>query len=797
MNKNTEIIDRYLQGQMSAEEKKNFEEALSKDETLRTEVGRQKNILEGVKRSGLKSSITKSFKQARFKNKLGKWVLGFSIAVLASGVFLWAKKEWDQKSENNIRYELNENGEKKFAEADKRLKSQVFIIHPAKDTLIETAGGIVISIPANAFLNKYGETETNPVEIEIKEALNPYDIISSGLSTLSDGLLLETGGMFYLNARVNGENLSITHQKTIYANVPANKTEAMQVFDGKRMPDGSINWINPEPITKSLTTVDIRKLNFYPQAYLDSLKKWGYNSKNKQFTDSLYFSFGGFCDTLTESTYLDYPNPARPESKTDSTKTPLQLAASLTKKTDGKSLFRSNCAVCHTLNSTKLTGPGLGGIMNRVPGGSWLFNFIKNNNRVISSGDPYALKLVENNGGTDGMGEFDFLQDEEVNAIIAYISSGKSGFNKRLEDSKCPEISPSRIKAIWDTKFNNTLIATKEFEARLQLIFKTCNVNIFNLYLNNLDKNISDIDSVAAGMTDGQLKHQFWAYYLKHDGGVQIENEQIMELQNYVSRKKQLYDEAAQQAFQKFYEEEYKKDEIAATERNNHWNKEINRNAKLLEKEIELNLKEAYRQLGKPYNPVPPANNYYTVPVRDLGWKNVDRYVIESTVARNTLNYTDPETGKKVNISYNKVTLNIKDNAAYDKVMAYLLPKNLNSYQLMKVRQGKQEESLNSLITYSLVVLGFKGKGTYFYDKMDLKPEEFSIVLQPMDKSEITSILQKLSPASGKTDFLEEFRYQVFDQNESLRIKHRESMENLRSKIIRVIFPCYDVKQYK
>ena len=65
----------------------------------------------------------------------------------------------------------------------------------------------------------------------------------------------------------------------------------MKLFKGNRLPDGRIDWVDPKPLEQDLTQVDILSLNFYPPGYLDSLAKWGYDSHNKKFTDSLYYSF--------------------------------------------------------------------------------------------------------------------------------------------------------------------------------------------------------------------------------------------------------------------------------------------------------------------------------------------------------------------------------------------------------------------------------------------------------------------------------------------------------------------------
>jgi hypothetical protein len=59
-------------------------------------------------------------------------------------------------------------------------------------------------------------------------------------------------------------------------------------------------------------------------------------------------------------------------------------------------------------------------------------------------------------------------------------------------------INPASIKAIKDKRFQNTLISTREFETRLKTIFATCDNKILELYINNLNKNLWEIDEMAA-----------------------------------------------------------------------------------------------------------------------------------------------------------------------------------------------------------------------------------------------------------------------------------------------------------
>lgn len=90
---------------------------------------------------------------------------------------------------------------------------------------------------------------------------------------------------------------------------------------------------------------------------------------------------------------------------------------------DGKALFKQNCAVCHTLTDQKLAGPGLKGISDRAPKGDWLFNWIKDNTKLIKSGDAYANKVFKDNGNA-AMSVFDgVIDDEGIKAIVEYIKN--------------------------------------------------------------------------------------------------------------------------------------------------------------------------------------------------------------------------------------------------------------------------------------------------------------------------------------------------------------------------------------
>ncbi len=83
----------------------------------------------------------------------------------------------------------------------------------------------------------------------------------------------------------------------------------------------------------------------------------------------------------------------------------------------GQQIFSGNCAQCHAVHE-KVVGPALANVWERreIP---WLVNFIKYPQKVIESGDEYAVALYEEY--KQYMPNHDFLSDEEILSILAYV----------------------------------------------------------------------------------------------------------------------------------------------------------------------------------------------------------------------------------------------------------------------------------------------------------------------------------------------------------------------------------------
>lgn len=93
----------------------------------------------------------------------------------------------------------------------------------------------------------------------------------------------------------------------------------------------------------------------------------------------------------------------------------------------GEALYKGNCAQCHAINEVVI-GPALKDVHERRPK-EWLLRWIKNSQKVIQSGDEYAVALYEEYQ-KNVMPSYPF-KDEQIVSILAYI---------KVESSKEPVV---------------------------------------------------------------------------------------------------------------------------------------------------------------------------------------------------------------------------------------------------------------------------------------------------------------------------------------------------------------------
>lgn len=145
----------------------------------------------------------------------------------------------------NVRCTDNKQNDKNassYIDALTSTNTQFYTIDCSKDTIIKGMKGTIVSIPKNSFCLSDGSIVSTKVKIELKEFYNISEMLLSKLSTVSNGLNIETGGMVYLNASKQNEQLNIVVDKNIAIEFASKYDTKMQPFYGEFGSDGNINW---------------------------------------------------------------------------------------------------------------------------------------------------------------------------------------------------------------------------------------------------------------------------------------------------------------------------------------------------------------------------------------------------------------------------------------------------------------------------------------------------------------------------------------------------------------------------
>ena len=93
--------------------------------------------------------------------------------------------------------------------------------------------------------------------------------------------------------------------------------------------------------------------------------------------------------------------------------------------TAGKEIYTTHCVSCHAIEREEI-GPRLGGITSLLST-TELIDFIKNPGKAIESGNKRAVGLAKRYKMV--MPPFDFLKDEDIKAVLAYIADETKAHN--------------------------------------------------------------------------------------------------------------------------------------------------------------------------------------------------------------------------------------------------------------------------------------------------------------------------------------------------------------------------------
>lgn len=154
----------------------------------------------------------------------------------------------------------------------------------------------------------------------------------------------------------------------------------------------------------------------------------------------------------------------------------------------GEKLFSANCTSCHAIDAV-VVGPALRGVDKRRQIG-WITNFVHNSQKVIASGDQYAVDLYNKFNKTQ-MTSFPQLTDDDVKSIVEYIKS----VPEPVKDSGKKEASSTTGTTGGEGTGNNPLVLGLVI-VTLILVLVTLIVflRVISRYLKDREANLAEAD---------------------------------------------------------------------------------------------------------------------------------------------------------------------------------------------------------------------------------------------------------------------------------------------------------------
>jgi len=157
---------------------------------------------------------------------------------------------------------------------------------------------------------------------------------------------------------------------------------------------------------------------------------------------------------------------------------------------EGAKLFEANCKACHAVHDV-VVGPALKGVTKRRPI-NWIVDFVHNSQKVIASGDPYAVDLY-NKFGKAEMKSFPELSDEQIKSIVAYIVDEEAkGPAKKVE--KTDGGGETSTAGNNDGGYSGIILILIIIVLVLVLVMLVVFLSVLKRYLKDKEANLAEVD---------------------------------------------------------------------------------------------------------------------------------------------------------------------------------------------------------------------------------------------------------------------------------------------------------------
>jgi len=506
---------------------------------------------------------------------------------------------------------------------------QYFTIDPTKSATIEGKDGTLIIIPANTAIDQNGNKVTESIQVELVEALTIDKMLAYNLTTTSNDKALTSGGMIYIQPKLNGEKLSFSENKPIHIEIPCDEYHSeMKAWQGVTDANGNVNWTNPQDIENFLIPVDFTTLDFVPATFRPQFQSQlpfqNYLKSTVALEDSFYYS-------LSHDKIEDQSKQSKLGKGKFADKDYLE---------EGEKTFGSTSTIV-------IKG------YNFIGNGKEQLIIIRNNRSDSYDIDKRGFVTIP----LDKKKSLPFtviLQTDVCdsmifeNVTIAVHEVTKLEFSEeRCKSTSATKknscyIDPSAIKALRQNEFAKTFIATKEFEDRLKELHKLKQgQEMLELYVYNLPKNMHEIDQMVADKLDGNDKFIFENFAKQKHTNVDLSNLNLEELQEYYNESRKKYQEEVKERNDQLVAKTQNELSILSqklNDLNDQYYSTDNENGNV--QNLNFNLPQFKRSVSR--------SNSYKVSWNGTGWMNIDAFLHElekgeKVLAINTGNQNEGE----------------------------------------------------------------------------------------------------------------------------------------------------------
>jgi hypothetical protein len=161
-----------------------------------------------------------------------------ALLILVSGITLFACKKPEVVPEPVPTSNLSALFENRMEDA-----KQSFTLDNTTGGTFEGSNGVIISVPANAFVYADGSAVSGSVSFELVEILTYREMMLLKKPTTSDGQILVSGGQINLTASKSGNPVYLASGMSVGVSVPNDSPDpAMRLFSGVEGEDGIVEW---------------------------------------------------------------------------------------------------------------------------------------------------------------------------------------------------------------------------------------------------------------------------------------------------------------------------------------------------------------------------------------------------------------------------------------------------------------------------------------------------------------------------------------------------------------------------